>query len=122
MRKNKIILFAFMLLAKNAYADAVICEKMKGNMLDIKNNYISVDFGVEQEIINWDKNSEKISFITGGEQQEFLKVIDDDNYLRGVNISNGSYILTYDKKKRTVFYSKHGLFLAQYFAKCKNLK
>lgn len=120
MRKTFLVLL-LTFFANNAHSEAVVCEKMKGNMLDISNKYIDINFKVEQEVIQWSKDSEKILFITGDEQQEFFKVVDDDYHLRGVSAANGTFLLTYDKSNNKAFYSKHGLFISQYFAKCKKM-
>lgn len=119
---KKAIFLTLLLFAQNAHAEAVVCDKMKGSLLDIKNKYVDVNFSSEQEIIQWSKDSDKMLFITGDEQQEFLKIVDDDNYVRGVSSLGGTFLLTYDKKDNKAFYSKHGLFIAQYFAKCKKIK
>lgn len=120
--KRIAILSILLLFSTNVCAEIVVCEQMKGNMLNADNEFIDVKFSVEQEIIQWSKDEDMIIFATKGEHQTFFKVAEDKDFLRGINATDGIFLLTYNKKNKTAFYSKHGLFISQYFAKCREMK
>lgn len=120
--KKILLTFVLFLISFNSRANIIVCEKMKGSLLNIQNKFVNVEFDVDNETLIWGKEENKITLITKYEHQEFLKLEDNDDYVRGVNNANGIFIISYDKKNKIIFYSKQGLFLAQYHAKCKELK
>lgn len=114
-----LIVISFVLIGQ-ANAEAVKCGKMQGSMLNAYNQYTNIDFDADNTIISWSGNS--IQIITDKGSQDFLLMEDNKDYVRGYSSLNGTFIVTYDKNRKKLFYSKQSMVLAQYYADCEPLE
>ncbi len=118
---KKVFLIVFLIFyAFDAKSEAVKCGKMQGSMLNANNQYININFDADNVIFSW--SGDYIQIITGKEIQQFYLVENSKNYVRGYSAQNGNFIITYDKNRQKLFYSKQSMFFAQYYADCEPLE
>lgn len=121
--KNLLILTAILcLISFNSFAENIICQKMKGHMMNYHKDYGLIDFSADTVIVKF--NNTKATFIAGQESIELNVIENNDTKMVCLMLSNVSEdILSYYKKEKALFYSKHNSFYqAQYSSICKELK